>query len=129
MSLSLPMHSSSAKENGFRKVEIHSLVDDRNDSVGSSIGLGHFVVETEQNSVGINQMHDERKQRHVIDLRLQQERGRPVQIDQSGQLDEHPHGQVETREGPRLQNQLLVTLPLCRNKGRNRLRTLHSHVS
>ena len=110
--MSLPMHSSSTKENGFRRFEVHSLVDNRDDSVGSSIGLDHFVVETEQNDVGIHQMHDERKQRHVIDLRLQQERGRPVEIDQSGQLDGHPHSQVETREGPRLQNQLLVTLPL-----------------
>ena len=62
----------------------------------------------------IDQMDEVWKQIHVVELCLGHECGIPIEIDQSGYLCGHPHGQVQTGYGPQLQNHLLVAAPFER---------------
>ena len=51
------------------------------------------------------------KEKHVVELGLQQEVRIPIEIDQSSQLHRHPHRQIKTGNRPELQDDLLVSTP------------------
>lgn len=71
----------------------------------------HLLTITPQNNERINEMNQIRKEKHIIELNLEKKFGIPVEINQTSDLHWHPHSQIQTWNGPKLKNHLLVSFP------------------
>ena len=56
-------------------------------------------------------MNDVRKEVHVVDLRLHEKGRIEIDVDHADDLNRHPHGQVQRRDDPQLQDEPSISTP------------------